>query len=92
MSLSVGELQSIRLRPPRMLFGKALDERLSTILLLIAAGALSLFLLLPLGAILLGSIRADDGSITFSRFSAFFAISRVLLVGERYRGTNQFPS
>ena len=78
MNLSTTDLLSIRQKPQRLLFGKALDERLSYILLLIAAGALSIFLLLPLGAILLGSIRADDGSLTLSRFAGIFATPGML--------------
>ena len=78
MSLSAIDLKSIRLRPPRQLFGKAVDERVASLLLLIAAGALSVFFLLPLGAILLRSIGTDDGGITFSRFAAFFAMPGML--------------
>lgn len=52
---------------------KTLDERLSGLLLLLAALALSIFLLTPLGAILLDSIRAEDGGFTLGRFGEFFA-------------------
>ncbi len=71
--LSSTTLPTRRQMPQRLLFGKTLDDYLPTILLLIAAGALSVFLLLPLGTILLGSFRAEDGSITLSRFAEYFA-------------------
>ena len=46
---------------------------LSGPLLLLAAAALALFLLLPLGALLLGSLRDDDGRWTLQNFTAFAA-------------------
>ena len=59
---------ALRLRP-----GRSNEQRLATLLLLLVAAGLTVFLLLPLGAILLGSVRADDGSLTLARFSEFFA-------------------
>jgi iron(III) transport system permease protein len=55
-----------------------LDERLAGGLLLIAAAALSIFLLLPLATILLGSVQAEDGRLTLARFSEFFAAGNTL--------------
>lgn len=55
--------------------GTALDDYLPAGLLLIGAAALTVFLLLPLGTILLGSVRAADGSITLGRFAEYFATS-----------------
>ncbi len=60
------------MRGPTVSLKKTLDERLSALLLLLAALALSLFLLAPLGAILLGSVQAEGGGYTLQRFSEFF--------------------
>lgn len=61
-------------RPPgRLLGGKSSDQRLASLLLLLVAAGLCIFLLLPLGAILLGSVRSDDGTLTVARFTEFFA-------------------
>ena len=60
------------MRSPTVSLKKTLDERLSALLLLLAALALSLFLLAPLGAILLGSVQAEGGGYTLQRFGEFF--------------------
>ncbi|WP_428825661.1 putative 2-aminoethylphosphonate ABC transporter permease subunit [Azonexus sp. IMCC34842] len=60
------------MRGPTVSLKKTLDERLSALLLLLAALALSLFLLAPLGAILLGSVQAEGGGYTLQRFGEFF--------------------
>lgn len=60
------------MRYPTVSLKKTLDERLSALLLLLAALALSLFLLAPLGAILLGSVQAEGGGYTLQRFGEFF--------------------
>ena len=49
------------------------EERSSTALLLLAALALSIFLLLPLGALLSQSLVDGSGSISFNRFREFAA-------------------
>lgn len=49
------------------------SRHLSGPLLLLAALALALFLLLPLGALLIGSLRDDDGRWTLQNFVAFAA-------------------
>ena len=49
------------------------SERLGGPLLLLAAVALAIFLLLPLGALLLGAIRDDAGAFGLARFAEFAA-------------------
>lgn len=70
LSASPADL-SLRLR-------RTADERIAGLLLLIAAAALAIFLVIPLGTILLGSIRASDGSLTLGRFVEFFATPGML--------------
>ena len=53
------------------------DDGLAGLLLLAVGVALAVFLLLPLAAVLAGSIRGADGSLGFSRFAEFFASAGV---------------
>lgn len=50
-----------------------LSERLTGPLLALAALALAIFLLLPLGALLLGAVRDDAGAFSLARFAEFAA-------------------
>ena len=49
------------------------SERLGGPLLLLATVALTIFLLLPLGALLLGAVRDDAGAFSLARFAEFAA-------------------
>lgn len=50
-----------------------LGEQLGGPLLMLAALALAIFLLLPLGALLLGAVRDDAGAFSLARFAEFAA-------------------
>jgi iron(III) transport system permease protein len=67
MSATPALLHSAPTRPRRWL------QRLPGALLLVVAAALALFLLLPLAALLLGSLRAEDGQWSLAHFRAFAA-------------------
>lgn len=53
--------------------GRAWHERLPTLLICLAGAALAIFLLLPIGTLLIGAIRDQDGRFSLARFVEFVA-------------------
>jgi iron(III) transport system permease protein len=53
--------------------GRAWHERLPALLVSLAGAALAVFLLLPLGTLLIGAIRDQDGQFSLARFAEFVA-------------------